>query len=290
MALFSRLVLGTAQWGMDYGIVGSPRMAEGEIETVLGEAAEIGVELLDTAPAYGRSEPLIGRLLETTPMKGVVTKISVDAVTPEDVGKSCRDSIRRLNLPCLYGLLVHRTGSLLGSNGKEIWKSLEALRAEGCTMRLGASVYEPEELARLLSLFPFDLVQLPLNVLDQRMIRSGLLERTKDLGVEVHARSVFLQGTLLLEPCRLPGSLAPLAPYANAFRNRAAKAGLSPLAAALAFAMERPEVDRVVVGIDSFDHFSEVVQAVSTCKPFDAQGLDVTETPLIDPRRWHQQR
>lgn len=286
MPLFSRLALGTAQWGMDYGILGGPRMVENEIQKILAEAAGLGVELLDTAPAYGQSESLVGRLLRGTPIKDVVTKVSVDAVSPDDVERSCRNSMSRLNVPRLYGLLFHRTEHLRGHCGHEMWKRLEVLKSHGDLTRLGVSIYDVLELERLLDLFPIDLVQLPLNVFDQRMAASGVLKKLKDLGVEIHARSVFLQGILLQAPQKLPSPLIHLEPYVSAFRERASEVGLTPLQAALSFVINCPEVDRVVVGIDSLIHFREIAQVMKGTRSFEAQGLEVIETSLIDPRQW----
>jgi aryl-alcohol dehydrogenase-like predicted oxidoreductase len=195
---------------MKYGIAGSGQMAATEVARVLRKAAEAGVELLDTAPAYGESESVIGKISLREPVGGVVTKVAVDAVSAADVRSSCLKSLERLRRTSLYGLLVHRTNSLLELNGCEIWKELEALKEEGKVERIGVSVYSPQEMSVLLDKFPLDMIQVPLSVLDQRMIRSNLLKKAKDMGVEIHARSVFLQGILLMDEHSIPKHLSGL--------------------------------------------------------------------------------
>ena len=134
-------------------------------------------------------------------------------------------------MPRLYGLLAHDAKDLLGTTGDAIWQTMEELRAEQRVVRVGASVYNGGQIDAMLQRYPIDLVQLPLSVLDQRLIQSGHLDRLAERNIEVHVRSVFLQGALLMSPDRLPPHLAGLRPCLEQISERAAVLGISPLQA-----------------------------------------------------------
>jgi aryl-alcohol dehydrogenase-like predicted oxidoreductase len=138
------------------------------------------------------------------------------------------------------------------------------------------------------SRFRIGLVQLPLNALDRRPLTSGLLERLKSYGTEIHARSVFLQGLLLMPPSDLPEFFQPVRPELTRLRKAWARQGLSPVAACLAFVLRRTEVDAAIVGVNRLTEFAEIEAAALAAGDIDPElGAALEVAPIyLDPSRW----
>lgn len=286
----NRLALGTAQFGLDYGIANQTgRVAPDEIRSVLNEARAAGMDLLDTAIAYGISEAALGQ----TGIRGwqVVSKLPACPVPSPDVAGWVRaqveGSLQRLGVARLYGLLLHRPNQLLEPVGPGLVHALLQLQAEGLVQKIGISVYEPEELDRLMPRFTPGLVQLPYNALDGRWAQ-GWLPKLAAMGVEVHARSVFLQGLLLMPAARRPTYFARWADTWAAWDSWLANSRQLPLQACLAAVLARPEIQRVVVGVDSAAQLRQLLAADVSALEAPA-GLQVRDPELLNPALWRLQ-
>ena len=290
-----KIGLGTAQFGLDYGISNrSGQVDEREIREIIAVAEHAGVRVVDTAAAYGDAQDRLGRALAPNHAFRIVTKLPLlpdglgIAATDEWVRGTFAASLGRLRAVAVYGLLVHRVADLLGPGGTQLWSTLASIQGDGAVEKIGASVYTAHDLDSLLERYPLQLVQVPLNVFDQRLLESGHLERLKAAEVEVHARSVFLQGLLLMDPDTLADpyfdpSLAPLA----AFRSAAAAVGCTPLQAAVSFAMSVGEIDAAVVGVTDAAQFAEIIAAAAPTLPVDwYRPFAVGDERILDPSRW----
>lgn len=308
-----RLALGTVQLGLSYGVANTGgQVPEDEAGRILLLARRSGLDTLDTAIAYGASEAVLGRLglgglrvvtkLPPWPGEAAAQGLSVAAW----VRQSVRGSLARLGLSRLHGLLLHRSADLLGEEGPALYAALAALRAEGLAARVGVSIYAPGELDALVEAAPrftglapnavgaraslargaLDLVQAPFNVLDRRLLRSGWLARLHGAGVEVDARSVFLQGLLLMDAARRPRRFAAWEPLWRQWEAALREQGASALEACLAFALGQPELERVVVGVDSAAQLHDIVQASGRAEVRVPDALCSDELALIDPSKW----
>jgi aryl-alcohol dehydrogenase-like predicted oxidoreductase len=290
----TELGLGTAQLGLPYGISnrdGQP--SEAEAGAIIERAVRAGVRTFDTAPAYGESEALVGRLLPTGAEIRIVTKtlpLSGAEVTKADceaVRRSAERSCERLGRDRLDALLVHH-GSDLDRPGSELLaETVLGLRDAGVAARIGISVYDRDELDVARKQLPLDVVQFPLNILDQRLIRDGTLAELREEGVKVHTRSAFLQGLLLMDPEELPDRLALGAEPLRLFHDVRRGTGLTPIEAALAF-VRSAGVDVALVGTNSAAELEECAAAMSAEIPADVDyaSLAVDDPDLVDPRRW----
>lgn len=291
-----KLALGTVQFGMRYGVANSTgQPAETEVADILRRAAGAGVCVLDTACLYGDSEAILGRCLPAVHGFNIVTKTPKFAGVDGPLAASTlkvafSESCNRLRSHHLYGLLAHDANDLLGTEGDAIWRAMEELRAESRVTRIGASVYHGSQIDELLQRYPLDLVQVPLSILDQRLIRSGQLDRLAERNIEVHVRSIFLQGALLLSPERLPQHLAGLRPYLEQISARAARLGISPLQAALRFVSGLTQVAAVVCGVDTLAHFDQLAAALEcpevALSAEDAAACACSDNQLLDPSQW----
>jgi aryl-alcohol dehydrogenase-like predicted oxidoreductase len=285
------LGLGTAQFGMDYGISNrSGRTPESEVSAILSRAWEKGVRVLDTAAAYGESEEVLGRAMPESAAFRVVTKTPplLGLNGAPNIGQAFAEQLSRLRHKRIYGLLVHRADDLLGPWGDAIFAELRNLKKMGVVERIGASVYSETEIEALLGRFDLDLVQLPVNVFDQRLIGNGVLDRLKERGVEIHARSALLQGLLLMAPDAVPPFLRGLRKPIADFRAAARERGLSPLRAALSFVKNLAAVDVVIVGVTSLPELEEVLRAFEGDARFDAGALACADARLVNPALWRQ--
>jgi aryl-alcohol dehydrogenase-like predicted oxidoreductase len=286
-ALAQRLALGTAQFGLAYGLnnqAGQPSTAA--VAAVLAAAQATGLTLLDTAAAYGNSEARLGELAGENLAFSLITKLA--AGPPAQVAQHLRESLARLRRPQLYGVLFHAFGPLQAEPAA--WQALQAARAAGQVARIGVSLYHPHEAEWLLAEgWDIDLVQVPFNVLDQRF--AAVLPRLVEHGVEVHVRSAFLQGLLLRDPADLPDFFWPLAPKIKHLRNLAAEAGVPLPALLLLFAAFAPGVARAVIGVDSVANLHENLAAAAyraaaeSLRPALAVLAELTDTFIL-PYAW----
>ena len=286
-APLTRLGLGAAQFGLDYGVSNRRgRTPEAEVAAILNRAAEAGLGVIDAAAAYGDAERVLGAALPRPCPFLVVTKIS-SAAGPDDVETEARASLGRMGLDHAYGLLLHSAGDLEGPRGVEVWARMRRLQAAGLFRKIGVSAYASDDPVRLARRWKPDLMQLPVSLLDQRLIVEGALDRLADMGVEIHLRSIFLQGLLFLEADRLPPALATVAPRLVEIRDRIAAGGSTPHAAALHFALSRPEASAVIVGVTSATELEATIAAASAPAPvLDWPDLRLDHPLALDPHRW----
>jgi aryl-alcohol dehydrogenase-like predicted oxidoreductase len=297
------LGLGTAQLGLPYGISnrgGQP--SEAEAEAILRCALDRGVHVVDTAPAYGEAEALLGRLLPAGADIRLVTKTAplagaeVRAADVGEVRRSAERSLERLRRDRLDGLLVHHGSDLALPGGERLAEELIGLRDAGIASRIGVSVYDRDEVDIARKLLPLDIVQLPLNVLDQRLLRDGTLAELREEGVEVHARSAFLQGLLLMDPEELPARLAATGEPLRRYHELRRRLGLTPIEAALGFVRDTGAVDVALIGANSAGELEECAPALRGrgapgLREHPAPSLDyapfaLDDPNLIDPRQW----
>ena len=289
-----KIGLGTVQFGLDYGISNAAgKTPASEAAIIIAEARMSGVRVLDTAPAYGDSEGVVGRNLGEDHPFAIVTKTAPIGTrfTAADlplVSSTFRESMRRLRQKSIHGLLVHRVEDLLGPDGDALYRWLEEIKAEGAVRRIGASVYTSEQVDALMSRFALDLVQLPFNVLDQRMRTRGALDRLKDAGVEIHARSAFLQGLLLMEPDALSPFFAPIRTTLKSYRSLLKDQSLTPLQGALGFAIGIEQIDSVVCGVNDAAQFRDIVASAQPLDPDAFARFAIEDADFLDPSRWNK--
>jgi aryl-alcohol dehydrogenase-like predicted oxidoreductase len=282
-----RLGIGTVQFGTAYGISNTRGQVDRtEAAAILKVGTEFGVDLLDTAAAYGEAEQVVGDLLAEAPHYRTVTKTArkIDGVAA--VIERARLSHRQLGERPLYGLLVHSAADLAGADGQDLWRKMQSLRDEGLFARIGISAYASDDPVALARQWRPEIMQLPLNVFDQRLVRAGTLQALKDCGVEIHVRSAFLQGAIFLDPATLPPSLRHAAPALAAFHARLAALGVSPLEAGLSYPLSLAEVDRVIVGMTTVGEAREIFAAASRPRELPWRELAIDDEILLDPRRW----
>lgn len=285
----SKLALGTAQFGLDYGIANTGgQIPIEEADRILVAAREVGIDTIDTAISYGDSEERLGRL-GVDDWK-VISKVPALPESIVDVNQwlvdHVRGSLSRLGVRQLDGLLLHRPIDILCARSSEYVQALTFVRSEGLVRSIGYSIYSPDELADLVAVFPPDIIQSPYSIIDRRLVTSGWMKRLTEAGVRIHTRSTFLQGLLLVSGDSRPSWCNRWKSLWQTFSEECDALNTSPLALSLGYVLSQPLVERVVVGVDTFAHFQQVVQACSQVSPVNFPELACEDLGLIDPTRW----
>ena len=285
-----KLTLGTAQFGLDYGVANAiGQVNKEETLEILTFAKQAGINTLDTAIGYGDSEKRLGQA--GIGSWNIITKLPEVNVEHSDinfwVNSQINNSLLRLNVLSVYGILLHRPLQLLEKNGSQLWNSLEGLKERSITKKIGFSVHNPDELDKLWKAgFIPDIVQAPYNVFDQRLKDSGWLSKLNDNKVEVHTRSVFLQGLLLMPSDKRPKYFSKWNNLFNEWDLWLKTNNISGLEAALNFALSEYLIDKIIVGVDNKTQLSEVISAskkYTLCVP---KILNTTDEKLINPSLW----
>ncbi len=287
----NRLALGTVQFGLPYGIANQTgQVSRSEAKAMLKLALVNGIDTLDTAIAYGDSEACLGEV-GTQGFK-VVTKLPA---LPEDCGEvkkwvnqQVSTSLAHLGVTKIYGLLLHQSEQLLGSNGAALYQALQALKESGQVQKVGVSIYSPSELDALIPHYRFDLVQAPFNLVDQRLYSTGWLQRLKDADVEIHTRSAFLQGLLLMNQADVPVKFTAWDDLWQTWHRWIAAHDISAVQASLAFPLSFPEIDRVILGADSVSQLTQIISAAQWRANIDWPNLQCDDESLINPANWNQ--
>jgi len=285
-----RLALGTVQFGLPYGVANeSGQVSRIEATAILEHAWTAGIGTLDTAIAYGQSEERLGEI--GIDNWRVVTKLPMmpgTCTTVEDwAWESVKCSLNRLHINRLYGLLLHRSQQLLEPQGEELYAALLELKEQGYVEKIGVSIYDPEELDRLYPHFKLDLVQAPFNIMDRRINASGWLARLHRAGTEVHVRSVFLQGLLLMEAAQRPKKFDRWMPLWDSWNHWLEEQKMTPLQACLGFVLSQREIGCVVVGVDNRRQLQEILEAAEVKVPQPPDFLQTDDLDLINPSRWN---
>jgi aryl-alcohol dehydrogenase-like predicted oxidoreductase len=288
-----RVALGTVQFGLPYGIANQTgQVGRPEAQAMLQLAATSGIDTLDTAIAYGESETCLGEA--GVQAFKVVTKLPAIPESSLDVGAWVREqlglSLRRLGLSSVHGVLLHRSADLLGNDGPALWHAMEALRGEGLIRKIGVSVYAPSELEAVTSRYRIGLVQAPFNIIDRRLSTSGWLDRLKNDDVEIHTRSAFLQGLLLVPATSLPQKFFRWERLFGRWHQWLSAENISAVQASLSFPLSYPQIDRVVVGADGVRQLQQIIDFSDRTATAGFPDLESEDEVLINPARWAELR
>jgi aryl-alcohol dehydrogenase-like predicted oxidoreductase len=286
----ARIALGTVQFGIPYGIANKTGQVKPHtVKSILNRAKLSGIDTLDTAVAYGDSEKCLGQL--GTIGWRVISKLpSCPTNEYRSISKWVRNQVQgsldRLKSKSIYGLLLHHPEELNKAGGNNLWSTLLSLKEEEVIEKIGFSIYDPIELEHLLNSFQPDLIQAPYSIFDQRLVTTGWLSRLIEMDIEVHIRSVFLQGLLLMEPTTRPGKFNSWSNLWDIWDKWLLDNKISALEACLAFAMAESNISRIIVGVENITQLEEILLAAGTKILEFPKELNTTDPNLLNPSNW----
>lgn len=284
-----RLALGTVQFGLPYGVANTQgRVSLAAAEQMVRFAADSGVDTIDTAIGYGESEQTLGQIgigefkvvSKLLPLPEAVTDAGEWALRETDA------SLTRLRIDSLHGLLLHRSSDLHGPQGQVLYAAMQKLKSQGRVRKIGISVYSPAEFDACAGKFDFDLIQAPFNLVDHRLHTSGWLQRLKAQGCEVHIRSAFLQGLLLMPRTGIPAKFKSWDAIWNTWHQWLQQQDADAVSACLAYPLSFQQIDRVVVGANDPEQLRQIAAAAGHEVGHQLPDLRCNEENLINPAKW----
>lgn len=286
-----KLALGTVQFGLDYGVANTDgKMDATTMTSILQQAWAKGIDTLDTAISYGESEKRLG----ITNVKDwrIVTKLPKIPNECTNINtwilNQVQKSLLRLGVIRISALLLHRPDQLLESNGVEIWKALQDLKQKNIVKKIGFSVNDCNQLDALWDSFQPNIVQMPYNLLDKRFLISGWMKKMNDAGVEIHVRSIFLQGLLLMSKSDRPEKFNHWKEIWEALDAWLLEYDITAVEAAISFAMDNPYIDKIVVGVDNVQQLEEILSIILKRKiVHPPKSLHTSDVRLINPSQWN---
>ena len=286
----SRLAIGTAQYGMNYGLANKTgKISDFEMCRILNIAKENNILTIDTAKSYGNCEQKLGS--QDVDEFMVMTKVSNLTQSKNNINtfvlEELKDSLEKLNLNNLDTLLLHRSFDLLDHKKNEVYEALLFCKEAGLIKKIGISADNVSDVEKIINIFDIDVVQFPLNIFNRELIDSGLLKVLKNKKIEVHARSIFLQGLLLMEKKDLNPYFNNWSTLFERWEDWNKTNHFTKLQACLKYVFGFKEIDKYIIGIDSLDHLQEIINTLNS-KNFKKVpiALSSKEQALINPSKW----
>jgi len=288
-----KLALGTVQLGLNYGVSNvNGQVSDNCAEDILTFAYANDINTLDTAVMYGNSETKIGDICKNTQLPfNIITKLTVpESLSSTDITHHMRSqitsSLARLKSDNVYGIMLHNCDCLTAKNSKAIIQQLINFKRENLCEKIGVSVYSPEQLETVIENFDIDIVQIPINIIDQRFSDSALIAKLKDKNIEIHARSLFLQGLLLMDGQDIPSYFSPYKMSFEQLNTFCTEQALNKLEACLSFAKSMTFVDKFVVGVSSHTELSQIIAAYHKVTALGFSQFASSNEALINPSNW----
>ena len=282
----SKIVLGTVQFGTNYGINNtSGQVTKEEVATILKIASEGGIKTLDTSSAYGTSEQALGDALKKTGLQfNIVSKYPKSDI---GVRETFMKSLKNLGVESLYGYLVHHFEFY--QEHPNIFDEMRSLKEEGRIKKIGFSLYNPQQLQYLLDRnVQFDIIQFPYNIFDRQF--EPWLPKLKEKGVEVHTRSAFLQGLFFKEVNTIEGKLKPMCPYLVQLHDYCKQREITIEQIAFGYVLSNEAVDGALIGVDNHQQLEKNLEVSRfLLKEKDIvfiRSIEIKEKELLNPVNW----
>jgi aryl-alcohol dehydrogenase-like predicted oxidoreductase len=283
----NKLILGTVQFGLEYGInniFGKPSAEE--VFNILTKASESGIATLDTADQYGNSQELIGAFIRKKEKRfDINTKFKV---TDQSVRHQLEQSLSTLSVDKIHVYFYHKFSEFVQHPATRL--ELKKMKDSGKLDKIGVSVYTNAEMEIAACAPEIDVIQIPFNLLDNASQRSYWLSMAKENGKTIQARSVFLQGLFFKKILDFPPYLFSLRKYVEQLQSMATESGLAMENMCLSYVLSKSEIDQVLIGVDSADQLDRnLLYAQSQLSPEFIKEIDavyVEESELLYPINW----
>ncbi|MFO0795673.1 MAG: aldo/keto reductase [Candidatus Brocadiaceae bacterium] len=289
----AKLGIGTVQFGLDYGISNKEgKTTPEEVEEILHVASENRIRFIDTAALYGSSEEVLGKSLPLDHKFDVITKtakFTKDFINSDDVQlleDTFYRSLQKLRQPSLYGLLIHDAQDLLKKDGRLLMEKMVNLKRQGLVKKIGVSIYTGQHIDQILNNYRIDMIQLPINIFDQRLLFSGHISKLKKYEIEIHARSLFLQGLLLMDIGCIPPCFDTIRNHLKNYHIFLHTEGISPLQAAIGFVMGLDEIDAAICGINNHHQLQEICAVTKPLRGVKFDDFAVFDESIVNPSKW----
>ena len=281
----NRFSLGSAQFGMDYGInnyLGKTKFKE--IKKIINFSQKIGIRSIDTAIAYGDAEKTLGKIgMKNFKVTSKLPYISENKLN--DLEKIVKKSLKNLNIKKLNCLLIHSTKNL-NNNTKAIFQKMKILKSKGLVTKIGISFTSTKNLYKILNRFNIDVIQLPYNIVDRRIHSKKVIELLKTKKIELQTRSIFLQGLLFKKYSNIPFNIRKRSKHLLKMKSFLSRTKKNKLSKMLNFVYNNNLPENFIIGVDNFKQILEISKVKKeNYSKFD--DLSTYDEKLINPSLWY---
>lgn len=283
-----KLVVGSAQLGMNYGLFNNKKISFKEFKKIEKLVLKSKINFIDTATSYGDSEKIIGN--SKLKKLHIITKIKIpnkkNIIIKNWLLKEISKSLSKLKIKKIYGVLIHDYKDLIGKHGKKYLLSLQELKRRNIIKYIGISVYEPLEIKKIWNFWKPDIIQIPFNPIDNRILDSGWVNILKKFKVKIYARSIFLQGLLINEDSSFKIN-KNFKIILNKYKNWCFRNNISLIQGCLHFVKQFKKIDYLVVGFNNYNQLKEIIDVFKKKQIIIPKKFSTNKINLIDPRKWN---
>ena len=284
-----KIILGSAQFGDRYGISKDKNIIKKrEAKNILKFSQKNNIICLDTADRYKGSIKILHK--QNLKEWKISLKISSETISKLNTKKKFNNfffkNLKKLNQKKFEYFLFHESQDLLTSKGEKVYEYLTILQKKGFINKIGVSAYSLNEMKKIIKNYKINVVQVPYNIFDQRLKESNLINTLKNMNIELHVRSIFLQGLLLLKKNKIPKKFLKWQDKFNLWYKFLKKNKTTALSECLNFVFSNKDIDKIVIGINSIDHLKEIVLLKKNFVKRNFETFKSKDVNLIDPRKW----
>ena len=293
----NKLIIGTSTFCNDYGEFNHKGISIKQIFEIVSLLERFNIYSYDTAPIYGNSEKALGKVKFSSPIN-IYTKLQkldfnnhqINENDIKKIKKTFEESLNKLNTVKVEGLLVHQIDDFKKKNSDLLYNYLIDLKKKGIVNKIGISVYNIEEIFEIFNRYTFDFIQFPLNVFDQRFLDDRLLKLKHNNKVELHCRSIFLQGSLLQPSMKLSKHLSNFRNQFQILENYICDKKISNIDFLCDFIKQQKFIDKVIIGFNSIQQLKQILNSflkTNLVKNIDYKKFSCENLKIIDPRYWN---
>jgi aryl-alcohol dehydrogenase-like predicted oxidoreductase len=280
-----KIIIGTANFGLSYGIK-PKKIINKEILKILNYSSKIGIDTIDTAKNYGNSENIIGK--HNGNKFKIISKLPKLDKKIKNVNlhieKLILDTLKKLKCRSIYAILIHDPETLMNKNGKKIFNILQQLKQRGLITKIGVSIYDFSQINFLIKKYNLDILQVPFNIVDRRLIEKKILEKLNKKHIEIHIRSIFLKGLLLKK--NPPKKFIKWKNIWLSLKRYKKNSELKNLTYCIQFVKKYSKIDRIIIGVDTLGQFKEIIKEFKTKRKISIPNISSNDKKLINPSLW----
>lgn len=289
--MYPNLIIGTANFGSPYGFKKEfGAVSHYELEKIRNSISKNTIKGLDTAIDYNGSEEVIGQVFNKISSLSIYTKLGTKIIkNSKTIESNLENSLNKLKRQNLAGVLLRDFSTLEKKIRNDAIEVLSDLKCQRKIAKLGITVYSLEELENSLNLYSnFDLIQVPENIVDRRLVHSNLLNTVSKSGIEIHVRSLFLQGTLLADFSAIPSKISSYFDFIKELKKLSKKLDRSILQLCIDYGTQIEWGDALVIGVGSNKELIQIMQAFRNVEKIDFSNFPKASHLVIDPRNWNK--
>lgn len=288
--MLNKIILGSAQFGMNYGINNYGALSKTKVFNILDFAIENDISTIDTAEVYGDSLEKIGEYIKKRPNSNlkIISKLNSKLDLKNlNFKKHIQDQLNFIGISSLYGYMFHDYESFV--NNKNLFNEMIDLKEHGKIKKIGISLYGTNDIIDIVEKYKFDFIQLPFNLLDNEKKKIEILKTAKNKKIEVHVRTIFLQGLFFRPFDKYMEKIEPLKKYIRKLKVISLDSEIDIESLALKYPLQKDYIDKVIFGVHDLKQFSKNIKIINsdTYIPDDKiEEIIVKEKDLLKPYNW----